>query len=189
MSQVESRFPTSSTRRTSFPTDLGVVPLPAATSVKAPEGPDPIFEAINGHDAAMRSEAACLLWQSVLEKNVPADRRTWRFGASHQVPENKTDAPEWVASQMAVGEARDRRMKAIIALLTTPPTTTAGAIALLGYVGTIEYPWEKTGAEKPLLFLFSDWSHDEIKEAARAFPTAVANAMRSMRPTGAQSHY
>ena len=90
------------------------------------------------------------------------------------------DEPEKTAVRLPIrgaGRALDQQLQM------------AGAIALLAYIGTIEYPWEKTGAEKPLLFLFSDWSHDEIKEAARAFPTAVANAMRSMRPTGAQSHY
>lgn len=188
MSPAESRFPASPARRTSFPTDLGVVPLSSAAPAKASEESDPVLEAINEHDAAMRNEAACLLWQSVLEKNLPADRRTWRSGASNQPAENKTDAPEWIASQMAVGEAKERRCKAIVTLLTVPPTTMAGAIALLSYVGTIEYPWEKTGTEKPLLFVFSDWPLDEIKEAARALPTAIANAMRLMRAAGTQPY-
>jgi hypothetical protein len=35
----------------------------------------------------MRGESACLLWQSVLEKNLPANQRAWRFGASPAIKE------------------------------------------------------------------------------------------------------
>ena len=111
-SMSEARFAPSSVHRSTFSTD-GIVPRQPPVLAKAEAEPDPIFAIIKEHDAAMRGESACLLWQSVLEKNLPANRRAWRFGASSEPPES-TDAPEWIASQMAVGEAKDRRAKAIV---------------------------------------------------------------------------
>jgi hypothetical protein len=54
---------------------------------------------------AMRGESACLLWQSVLEKSLPANRRAWRFGASSEPPESTADAPEWIAAQLVSADA------------------------------------------------------------------------------------
>jgi hypothetical protein len=178
-SMSEARL--SSVHRSTFSTD-GTMPRQPSVFAKAEAEPDPIFAIIKEHDAAMRGESACLLWQSVLEKNLPANQRAWRFGASSEPPEGTTDAPEWIASQMAVGEAKDRRAKAIVSLLTTRPATMGGAVELLGYVGASEYPWEKAAApDDAMLFAFSHSENDRVRAAALAFPKALAAALRAFR--------
>jgi len=180
-SMSEARFAPSSVHRSTFSTD-GTVPRQPSVFAKAEAEPDPIFAIIKEHDAAMRGESACRLWQSVLEKSLPANRRAWRFGASSEPLESTTDAPEWIASQMAVGEAKDRRAKAIVSLLTTRPATMGGAVELLGYVGASEYPWEKAAApDDAMLFAFSHSEHEGVRAAALAFPNALAAALRIIR--------
>jgi len=181
MSQVDSRYTTNLSRRSTLVADAGVAALPAATLAKGEGEPDPIFAVIKAHDAAMRNESACNMWQSILEGRLPSGQHTWRVGSSDEPPENSTDAPEWIASQLALGEANDRRKKSILTLLTTPPTTLAGAAALLAYLGTNEHPRDTKDRDKPMLFVFSDYRYDEIKAAALAFPKTMALALRGLR--------
>jgi hypothetical protein len=84
---------------------------------------------------------ACIKKNSGLQNSVPKNRQTWHLfvGHSEAPPECCADAPEWIGSQLAILEAYNRRNEVIEALLTTAPTTLAGALDLLDYVGSPEF--------------------------------------------------
>jgi hypothetical protein len=93
-----------------------------------------------------------------------------------------TDAPEWIEAEQNLSEAYDLRFDAIEKLLTTEPTTLAGAVVLLEYVGSPEYPWERH-ARQPILFSLPSLNDEAIPEAAWTFPTRLAATMRRLIAT------
>lgn len=153
----------------------GVAALPAGgTEV------DPIFAVIKTHHQAMAHELACIRETCRLEEALPEDRCTWHLSAwDGTAPEGCTDAPEWIEAQQNLRWAYDLRHDEVEALLTTEPTTLAGALALLEYVGSPEYPMER-GAREPILFGVVDLNDERFPEVVWTFPARLATTMRRL---------
>src|SRR6516164_2703214 len=67
---------------------------------------------------------------------IPEARRRWQIFAGR--PDDCTDAPEWIEANTAFLASYEELAKALEAVLSTPPTTTAGVADLLDYVGRYE---------------------------------------------------
>jgi hypothetical protein len=113
-----------------------------AVAMAASSAPDPIFAVIFAHSEATKHEIVCHQTGSAMEKIIPDDRQTWHLymGHSETPPDGCADAPEWIASQLAILGAYNRRDEAVAALLTTAPTTLAGALDFLDYLAAPEFP-------------------------------------------------
>jgi hypothetical protein len=191
MSQADSPNTTSPSRRALLAgaPAVAVAALAAGTVVNGlaitaarPSATDPIFAVIEAHHRAMAHETACNRAVDRAEEALPEDQTTWCFCHSDDgwtPPDGCTDAPEWIEVQQRMSEAYDLRFDAVETLLTAEPTTLAGAIALLEYVGSPEYPWERN-ARAPILFNVIDFNDQEVREAARTFPTRIAATMRKL---------
>jgi hypothetical protein len=112
----------------------------AALPRGATGGPDPIFAAIERHQAALRGWVAAKDRHWRLRRRIPKARRRWE---SDEKPLFCTDAPEWIEANTALIEAYDELDKALEAVLSSPPTTIAAVADLLDYVGREE--WEVAG--------------------------------------------
>jgi hypothetical protein len=124
------------------------LPMVAATlPQRATREPDPIFAAIKRHRAAVRSYLTSIDRRSTLRQIIPQARRRWEAG---EKPDRCTDAPEWIGTNTALIEAAEELDKALEAVLSTAPTTIAGAADLLDYVSRKE--WEVVGA--------GEWAND-----------------------------
>jgi hypothetical protein len=187
MSQADSPNTTSPSRRAVL-AGISVAAAPVAAAVDKSLGgvaltDDPIFAVIEDHHQSMRDESACGHAVDRVEEVLPRDRMTWHFMDSadrRTPPHGCTDAPEWVKVQQGMSDAYARRHEAIVALLTTEPTSVAGAIALLDYVGSPEYPWDRGGPADPILFGVIDSIDVRIPVAALAFPRRLAATMRRL---------
>jgi hypothetical protein len=122
---------------------------------------------------------------------LPEEQQTWSIhfaGDGRWPPEGCADAPEWIKAQLAIGEVSDRQSDLMLALLTTAPTTIEGVAALLERLGAATFPEEQDvdGAE-PLLANMCEWYDKRVAEAAAAFHTMLAAALRKIaeRATGA----
>jgi hypothetical protein len=113
-----------------------------AVAMAASSAPDPIFAVIVAHSEATKHEIVCHKTSSAMEKSLPDDRQTWHLYVGHNEtpPDGCADAPEWIASQLAILGAYNRRDEAVEALLTTAPTTFAGALDFLDYLAAPEFP-------------------------------------------------
>jgi hypothetical protein len=101
----------------------------AMTSAVAP---DPIFEAIEVHKAARRAAASVFDVHTMLEKELPRERRC----SDVNVWEEKiveTDDPRWIECERAVMKAWEAEDNAAIDLVCIQPTTRAGFLALLDH--------------------------------------------------------
>jgi hypothetical protein len=185
MSQTENRDTTKVSRRGALAglagaAVAGVAALPAGAGEV-----DPIFAVIKTHHQAMAHELACNEESERLRDLLPKDRRTWHYSAWQETPpEGCTDAPEWIEAQQNLRGAYDLRRDEVEALLTTEPTTLAGAIALLDYVGSPEYPMER-GAREPILFGVVEFNDERFPKVVWTFPARLATTMR--RLIGGQS--
>jgi hypothetical protein len=114
-------------------------------------------------------------------------------GREHFAPSRSSNDPivaviaEHRAAQEAVTAAYDRedyedevtdaaeawQMEAVFALFTTAPTTTAGAAALLAYLGT-DAP---DNPDETILAYAAGWGDEDLAEAVRAFPLHLAAAL------------
>ena len=118
------------------------LPMIAATLPRgATGGPDPIFEAIERHRAALRGWEAAKDRRGRLAQIIPKAWRRWEFD---EKPLRCTDAPEWIEANTALIETYEELDKALEAVLSSPPTTIAAVADLLDYVGREE--WEVAGA-------------------------------------------
>jgi hypothetical protein len=179
MSQAKNPHTTNLSRRTAIAGISGAVALSTVGKLLAARAGDvdPIFAIMEEHDRAMVNESACGRSHSDVEGSLPRDRMTWKPEEGERMPpKGCTDAPEWIEAQLAMSDTYVRRNEAIVALLTTQPTTLQGAIALLGYVGSVEYPYER-GAEDVMLFVFPNIGNERVGEAAVSFPARLAETM------------
>jgi hypothetical protein len=112
-----------------------------ATAIAGTAEVDPIYAAMAAHSEAIAHEMACHKASSALQQTTPDDRQTWHLivGYSETPPAGCADAPDWVASQLAILAAYNRRDEAIEALAATTPTTLAGALDFLDYLGSPEF--------------------------------------------------
>jgi len=153
-----------------------------AMAAARPSEADPIFAVIRAHHDAMAHEVACLKTISQLDAVLPHSQSAWHFNyweGGERPPQGCADAPEWIEAQQGIGEAYALREDAIEALLTTEPKTLAGAIALLEYVGSPEYP-EDRNAREPILFGVVENSDDRFPDVVWAFPARLAQTMRNL---------
>lgn len=114
--------------------------LPAGALASLPavavEVPDPIFAAIEAHKAADKRFAAAVAQEFRLEDELPQEvRQSWTavWGESNI----ETDDPRWIEAIKARDEASDTADQLAWGLVETPPTTVAGAAALLAYMAKV----------------------------------------------------
>src|SRR5258708_7876571 len=95
-------------------------------------GPDPILEAIEAHKAARAAVASVLDVHTILEKELPRERRRSNVDAWE---ENiiDTDDPRWIECERAVMRAWEAEDEAAAALVSIQPTSRAGLLALLDH--------------------------------------------------------
>jgi hypothetical protein len=94
--------------------------------------PDPVFAAIEAHKAAVAATNAALELNSRLDDELPVEKCRGGFnGGEETIVE--TDDPRWTAAGRAVHQAHNNEEDAACALLSEPPATMAGVIALLQY--------------------------------------------------------
>jgi hypothetical protein len=134
----------------------GAVPAPAAEVVSGPEASDPIFAAIEVHqrELARRNQAIEAICAAE-DRHKAEERVAW-----HRYEEAST------------------------ALLTTKPTTMAGVIALMNYVGLPEC--SGPGACETILDGARLSSNREAALAAERFPVLSAEGLQEI--TGERRH-
>jgi hypothetical protein len=157
------------------------VALPALPIMAAASETDPIFAAIAAHREATAAEIAAVHANSRLDATLPREKTTWHWSVyDTEPPADCNDAPEWIAAEVALGDAGDAEDDALLAVLTTTPTTLAGIVALLEYVGGPTFPGRPITAFEPLILVGAhDTVWEEIHEAARTFLPRVAAMLRS----------
>lgn len=106
----------------------------AGLPVLAADEADPIFAAIEAHKAAAAAYEAAVDEEQRLEVELPDDAQKSSITSwEHVIVE--TDDPRWIAAI----EARERTCDAVDelawAFIEHPPTTAAGAAALMAYIG------------------------------------------------------
>jgi hypothetical protein len=131
----------------------GVAALAAATQV------DPIFAAIAAHRACIAELCAIndFVRNSSDDAVFPDDL------------DERTD------------EANDRRIDAELVLLTTDPTSVAGIIAALEYLGS---PAPDTRGRDSFLEYARGWGMPDVPRAARSFPVRMAALLRNIVERG-----
>jgi hypothetical protein len=124
-------------------TVLTLATFPPAAAALAPAGlPDPIFETIEAHKAARAAAVSVLDVHTILEKELPRERRR----SDVNVWEEKiveTDDPRWIECERAVMRAWEAEDNAAIDLVCIQPTTRAGFLALLDHA--IAYDTDGSG--------------------------------------------
>lgn len=170
---------------------LASVPVLAATTMPVVanaigtlpvSGDDPIFDLIAEHREAIRGETAAYWVHARAEEITPVDQRSWSYRAGDErPPESCTDAPEWIEAQMIVARACKLSEDAELAVLTTPPVTLAGAVALLDHVGLPCFPDEEgSEGDSTILETAGMRRRDDIKEAAADFLPMIADTLRKL---------
>jgi hypothetical protein len=99
--------------------------------------PDPIVAAIEQHRAALRSWLTAYDRLGALQEMIPLlpeARSHWQI--FRERPEDCTDAPEWIEANTILVAAVEEIAKALEVVLSTAPTTIAGAADLLDHVGS-----------------------------------------------------
>jgi hypothetical protein len=124
--QANSTLTTSPNRRNMLAGVAAVAALVPASAVASAVCPsDPVFTAIEGHRHARATFSESLSRVSRFQEgNRPSDGR---------LP-TAADHPELAELERQASDASDRETDATIALLTTPPATLAGAVAVLRYI-------------------------------------------------------
>lgn len=85
----------------------------------------------------------------------------------------ESDDPRWIASERAVFEAWNVESMALIRLLTTAPTTLAGAAALVGYIAS-------AGGGGDAGRGFFERTRLDVSQAANGFHGVLAGALARM---------
>ncbi len=138
----------STTRRT-FVRSPSVAPDPAPETART-EAADPIFAAIEGHRSALSRR------NDIIEEICTAEERL-----------KAREREAWHSYE-----------KAVVALLTTKPTTMAGVIAALSYVALPEA--SDPGVCETILDGAKLSSNQEAAAAAEHFPALSAEALREI---------
>jgi hypothetical protein len=147
---------------------------------------DPIFALIEAYDQSASQELALYRESSRLEIALPKKQRTWsvHFGGDGEgrwPPEGCTAAPEWLKVQLAIGEVSDRISNLKLALLTTPPTTIEGVVALLERLDAAGFREEQDlNDADSLIATMGNWYDDRVEEAAAEFHSTLAVTLRDI---------
>jgi hypothetical protein len=105
------------------------IPAPAQALQRVP---DPILAAIEAHKAAVAATNAALGLHSDLHEELPIEKRRSKFNAWGETIV-ETDDPRWIAAERGVMQAHNNEEDAACVLVSEPPATMAGVIALLQY--------------------------------------------------------
>jgi hypothetical protein len=136
-------IPTNTTRR-SFLSTAAALAASAAVAIPAnaagASAPDPIFEAIEVHNAARLAFENAVSRGCALERELPRDKtRSWITVWEETIVE--TDDPRWIESVREVHRASEAAAEAAAeaayALANVAPTTMAGVVGLLQYAISI----------------------------------------------------
>jgi hypothetical protein len=165
MSQADSPNTTSPSRRAVLAgISVAAVPIVAAVE-KSVAGidADPIFAVLAEHRAAMK---ACL--------------------SASAISGNLVDhTPKWEAAWPVTQAAIKREHAALLAVLTSQPTTFAGAAALLDHVGQDQFLGEAEEDLHDPETTLTAWvgtvdAEHELAKATRDFPRRLAATMRRL---------
>jgi hypothetical protein len=108
------------------------IPANAANALRA----DPIFAAIEVHQAARLAFENAVSRGSALDEELPGEKtRSWITVWEQEIVE--TDDPRWIDSVGEVNRASDAATDAAYALANVAPTTMAGVVGLLQYAISI----------------------------------------------------
>ena len=122
----------------------------AAMPALAAQEPDPIFAAIEAHKAAAARFEAAIDREIQLERELPQDAQR-----SRQWDDNltlvATDDPRWIEAVKAYSETCNAVDELAWAFVENPPTTAAGAAALLAYVESADEGWFPDGCEHAIV--------------------------------------
>jgi hypothetical protein len=105
-------------------------------SHRIPADPDPVLSAIEAHRTAVARHEAALLDHRRLMQTLSGERPRSISPARETIA--GTEPPEWAESERTVKATFDDTQKCAIDMLHRPPTTMAGAIALLRYMEELE---------------------------------------------------
>jgi hypothetical protein len=109
----------------------------AIASRRIPADPDPVFSAIGAHRSALDRYEAAVRDNSRLREMLAGGRiRPPMSGREEKIGD--TNLPEWIASERLMAKMGAAAREQAMDILATPPTTLAGAIELLGYIGEVE---------------------------------------------------
>jgi hypothetical protein len=111
---------------------IGVTLAGSAVAQPAAAISDPIYAAIEAHKAARAAVNSALDAHTLLERELPCDKRLSNIDAwEEKIVE--TDDPRWIESERAVWQAWEAEDGAAIDLVCIQPTTRAGVLALLDH--------------------------------------------------------
>jgi hypothetical protein len=99
--------------------------------------PDPILAAIESHRAATAAVHSAIDVQTVLERELPRDKRKSSVN-SWEEKIVATDDPRWIECERAIIRSFGAETDAACALVNVPPATLAGVLALLQYANTAD---------------------------------------------------
>jgi hypothetical protein len=125
------------TTRRSFLAASAALTAAGATAFAATAGAaaDPAFAAIERYRSANAAYIAALIRAEQVASKTPAERRRWSPSVTERaVPDGCTDDPEHIAAELAAFEFADDDSRAVIALVSTRPTTLAGLAAVVAFI-------------------------------------------------------
>jgi len=116
-------------------------PLPLPSTVRASGAPDPIYAAIEAHNAARVALYHSIELRDALERELPREKRRSNIKFFEEKI-YETDDPRWIECERDVHRCHDAETDAAIELLGVEATTRAGILALLQYANTADIDGE-----------------------------------------------
>jgi hypothetical protein len=151
----------------------------AIASRRIPADPDPAFAAIATHREALDRYEAAVRDNFRLREMMAGGRvRPPMSGREERIGE--TNLPEWIASERLMAKMASAAREQAMAILATPPTTLAGAIELLGYLGELEVRRRRLPEEFRDLGLGGDTRPGEAGDWALQVQRVIADALYAM---------
>jgi hypothetical protein len=152
-----------------------MAPVAASALSALPADDDPVFATIEAHRASKRALKLAGERHAYLERTLPRAQRSWRYAIwEPEPPEGCSDAPEWIEATLEFADATELDFDAEAAVLTTQPTTLAGALTLL------EYAAQDTGGDGTFLDSASRCYREDVTDAAEAFLPMIAATLRKL---------
>jgi hypothetical protein len=100
-------------------------------------------------------------------------------------PEDCTDAPEWIAAEIAVRDTYEQMNDCLVAVLETPPTTIGGVLALIEHAALPCFPEEKNSHGNQSILTTAELCYrQDVRDAADDFLWVIIDALRVL--TGAE---
>jgi hypothetical protein len=151
----------------------------AIASRRIPADPDPVFAAIAAHREALdRYEAAVRDNLRLREMMAGGRVRPPMSGREERIGE--TNLPEWIASERLMAKTASGAREQALQILATPPTTLAGAIELLGYLGELEGRRRRLPEEFRDLGLGGDARSNQASDWMLRVQGVIAEALYAM---------